>query len=333
MKTLTWPHSSQNYYAMDSLHQQSTPTYFKMTKFIYSTDSVDPVITQNNMSLTPEYLRISKNVYTKIFFINIDEDYKYNDTTENRYGNDPFISFENPYTIEITTTLFDPSHDSYQGTEEYDSEYFDKSRVCFSIGQNVSGVGGNIFTVGTDSTHTNKKKPVIGVTTKDGCIKSLPTVDALSIEDSNEYTFRLVYNPSGINEGKLLLFMRKESSSNLDNAYVLQSTAYGLSTTYNYNITKPRLYLYSSGWTNETGWDQTFDYTFASFDENSEPIKVSDGVSYPIEYTLSQLEGIAYEEPSFDFNIEEVPKYDDQSVQTEELYISSESGNLVIYTQ
>ena len=71
MKTLTWPHSSQNYYAMDSLHQQSTPTYFKMTKFIYSTDSVDPVITQNNMSLTPEYLRISKNVYTKIFFINL----------------------------------------------------------------------------------------------------------------------------------------------------------------------------------------------------------------------------------------------------------------------
>ena len=242
MKTLTWPHSSQNYYAMDSLHQQSTPTYFKMTKFIYSTDSVDPVITQNNMSLTPEYLRISKNVYTKIFFINLDEDYKYNDTTENRYGNDPFISFENPYTIEITTTLFDPSHDSYQGTEEYDSEYFDKSRVCFSIGQNVSGVGGNIFTVGTDSTHTNKKKPVIGVTTKDGCIKSLPTVDALSIEDSNEYTFRLVYNPSGINEGKLLLFMRKESSSNLDNAYVLQSTAYGLSTTYNYKKKGQQIY-------------------------------------------------------------------------------------------
>ena len=304
MKTLTWPYGNNNYYAKGDADIQAS-TYFRMNKFINSeiNNNNNHIITTYNLSFTPYDLQIN-NIFSKIFYIDLDEDYTYDETKNRRSFTDPLVLSGKAYTIEITCTIFDVTSSSYQGTAQYDENYFHKSRVFFSVGQNVPGVGGNIFTIGTDSTHSNKKKPVIGLTTKDGCIKSLPTSEALSIEDNKEYTFRFVYNPSGINEEKLLLFMKDLSDPN--NSFVLQSTAYGLSTIHNYIITKPRLYLYTSGWTNESGWNQTVDYALASISQENNQIQVSDEVLSPIEYRIAQLITITYDAPVFPINATDI---------------------------
>lgn len=326
MKTLTWPYSDNNYYAKGGDIQASS--YFTMNKFVDSTNdnNTNHIVTTYNLSFSPYDLQI-QNVYSKIFFIDLDEDYTYDETKNRRTFTDPLVVSEKSYSIEVTCTLYDLSDLSYQGTIQYDENYFDKSRVYFSLGQNMPGVGGNIFTVGTDSTHSNKKKPVIGITTKDGCVKALPTSDALSIEDNKEYTFRLVYNSSGINEEKLMLFMKDLTTGG---SFVLQSTAHGLSTIHNYMITKPRLYIYSSGWTNESGWNNSFDYALASFSQNTDPIQVSDGVLYPIEYNIAQLANIVYDEPVFSFNDPDVNYAETTTVN--EMYVSSEN-ELVLYIE
>uniref|UniRef100_A0A6C0CV13 Uncharacterized protein n=1 Tax=viral metagenome TaxID=1070528 RepID=A0A6C0CV13_9ZZZZ len=328
MKTLTWPYGNNNYYAKGNDDIQAS-TYFRMNKFINSeiNNNNDHIITTYNLSFTPYDLQIN-NIFSKIFYIDLDEDCTYDETKNRRSFTDPLVLSGKPYTIEITCTLFDLTNSSYQGTIQYDENYFNKSRVFFSVGQNVPGVGGNIFTVGTDSIHSNKKKPVIGLTTKDGNIKSLPTSEALSIEDNKEYTFRLVYNPSGINEEKILLFMKDLTDPT--NSFVLQSTGYGLSTIHNYMITKPRLYFYTSGWTNESGWNQTFDYALASFSENDNPIQVSDGVLYPIEYSIEQLNNITYDEPIFTFNDPDIGY--DETTTTDQMYVTGDN-ELVLYIE
>ena len=329
MRTLSWPYSTNNYYAK-AIEDFQISKFFAMSKFIDNANTStneNSIITTYNLSFTPNDLE-AKNMYSKIFYIDLDEDYTFEETKARRTFTDPFISAENPYTIDVSCTIYDLSNDSYSGTTSYDASYFDKSRVYFSLGQNIPGVGGGIFTIGTDSTFTtNKKKPVIGLTTQDGCLKSYPTSDAMEIEDQKEYTFRLIYNPSAIREFKLLLFMKNVTDGG---SFVLQSTGYGLSTFDNYLITKPRLYIYSSGWTNESGWNNSFDYALASFQQENSPIQVFDGVVYPIEYTIQQLSNVDYDEPSFTFEDPDLG-YDETS-NANEIYISSEN-DVVLYIQ
>jgi hypothetical protein len=114
------------------------------------------------------------------------------------------------------------------------------------------------------------------------------------------------------------------------NSFVLQSTGYGLSTIHNYMITKPRLYFYTSGWTNESGWNQTFDYALASFSENDNPIQVSDGVLYPIEYSIEQLNNITYDEPIFTFNDPDIGY--DETTTADQMYVTGDN-ELVLYIE
>ena len=315
MITLTWPTSRDNYFANNGRDESgniiSNTNYFRMKKFISDQDSGNII--------TTDYLKIENDTtdpYSRIFFIDLDEDYSYQEGMPRTRQIDPFISSDKPFTIDVTLTI--------PGVGDEETSYFNKSRVFFSIGQNVSGVGGNIITVGTNATYddTLRNKPVIGMITKDGYIKAIPIVNALELKYNTKYTFRLIHNPSVVGDRKLTLFLK--DCTDVDNEFVLQSTAYGLSSYHNhYAVTKPRMYLYTSGWTNEYGWNNTFDYSYAIMEDNESPIQVSNGVKYPNDYIITNLSTLEYDTPQISYPTQELTLYVD-SLPQGNMYVSSD---------
>ena len=339
MYSLTWPYSNttddHNYNAYyNNREDDDAPSdYFMMRQM------------RNNSMITATYLKFEPpNKYDKLFFINLDENVLLDTTTPS-----PLISYGEAYTIEVTMKLFDLSNVKYEGLANYDENYFKKSRVFFSLGQNTFGVGGHVITVGTNADPEypeHKNIPVLGMIVGDTSIKSDPTTDALSIIDGETYKFKLIYNPLASLENKLLLFMSlvnvntdgaisSSSSSSSNNDTVIQSTGMKLSSTYNYDVIKPRLYFFTSGWTNEFGWSDTFDYAYAELhvnddDDHFKPLIVSQGIIYDDDYVLDQLRNLSYDVP----NIRYTGDRQFEVTTTESIgFMSYQSGShLVIYT-
>ena len=311
MITLTWPYGLNSYFANNGYDESGTlinnSSYFKMKKFISEQENIDNIITTNYLNLSSA----DDKPDSKIFFIDLDEDYTYEEGASRIREIDPLIQSGKPFTIDVTLSI-----------PAVNDSFFYKSRVYFSIGQNISGVGGNIITVGTNAMH-DPKKPVIGMITKDGSIKALPIVNALELNYETKYTFRLVHNPSAVGERKLILFLKDLSAP--ENDFVLQSTANGLSSYHHYIVSKPRLYFYTSGWTNEYGWNNTFDFSYATMEDDASPIQVSNGVKYPDSYIISNLEALEYSEPELSFTRGEAVLYETETGIPSNAYISSNS--------
>ena len=219
-------------------------------------------------------------IYNNLKYIDLDQPLK--DTAT------PFIESMNPFTIEITMDVHVDSSINY---------FDDKSRIFFAIGQYVAGNPGGIITVGTNANDSlNNNKPVLGFIDQTGSTKSVLTSTSIEIdktvETTKEYMFRLVFNPEAEGPNRLLLFMSVEGG-----VEILQSTGKGLSDNYNYNITKPRLYLFTSGWTNEFGWNGAFDYAYGSLKNRS--LQVHDSVKFSLDFMLTSLQSISYEDPVF----------------------------------
>ena len=291
--------------------------------------------------------------YKFIFYIDLNEKLA---TPDGERTGDPFVSYGDPYTIDVTLRVHTDSTDTY----------FNKSRVYFSIGQNVPGVGGNIITVGTNASSSfKKKKPCIGVLTKDGYKKALATVDAIELEDGEKYNFKLIFNPAAEKEQKLILFMTKLTNGKDlegndihvdDPIEVVQSIGTpDLSSTYNFEVTTPRLYFYSSGWTNEEGWvntyqdseygnvyrkDKLYDYAYATISEYNEldytgenydlrPIKVTNKAVYPDGFLLESLKNIQFEFGPLIHKNNQLQE-NLKSVPNEEQYGSGSAGSTVV---
>lgn len=230
---------------------------------------------------------------------------RYIDLNQNLEGDTlPFINTGNPFTVEVKMTI-----------HVDDANYFDKSRVFFSIGQFVAGKHGGIITVGTNANDPlNKNKPVLGLIDQNGVKKSVPiSGTSMEISDSitsagKEYSFRLIFNPNNSTSNRVTLFM-----SEGDGEEVLQSNGEGLSINHNYHITKPRVYLFTSGWTNEHGWDGNFDYAYGSVD--TKDLKITDNVKYPVAYIVNNLKNVSYQAGSGQPN----------SINPSSPYVSSES--------
>lgn len=209
---------------------------------------------------------------------------KYIDLDQSLNGESrPFIESLKPFTIELKLSL------------HFDDNYFDKSRVFFAIGQYVAGKPGGVITVGTNANNSaNKKKPILGMIDNYGVKKSLP-IEGSSIEidettPNQEYTFKLVFNPQIDGANRVLLFMSNNTTQTTE---TLQTNGEGLSVNDNFNIAKPRLYLFTSGWTNEYGWNGKFDYAYGTLDRKN--LKVYDNVVYSQDFLLNSLNNVQFE--------------------------------------
>jgi hypothetical protein len=300
-------------------------SYFRMKQF---SESNNDIVTDLDFS---DITYAGNKLYHKMFYIDLDEDCSIDDEDRRIQGIDPFITYSKPYTIDITMKIHIPD----------DDQYFNKSRVYFALGQNVPGIGGNVITIGTNADTKSgylNDVPVIGIITKSGCIKSIPTVNAESLIKDNTYRFKLIYNPSSSHENKLILFVQNITAGKEE---VVQSTGLHLPV-YNFEVIKPRLYFFTSGWTNEYGWGcesdgaitDVFDYAYASIipdvlDYAIKPIIVTRGVSYSIEYILDSLKDLEFEEPSFSYESDEVRYVSSDT----DRYVSHQSGStLIVYT-
>ena len=269
LETLKFPHdSSKN----DETYRAKDNREYKMIELIDN-----KLITSHNLNFYPKPLNLPiDNPYKRLFFIDLFDP--------------PFISCGDPFTIDITMQISVP-----------DPNYFNKSRVYFSLGQNVTGVGGNIITVGTDASDpSSKNKPCIGILTKDGYMKSPVNTEAIALSNDEEYNFKLVYNPAAEKEQKLILFMKEMNEA--DPVEVVQSIGRDISSTYNFEVTKPRLYFYTSGWTNEYGWNDVFDYAYArihevneGFSNDDRPIKITNRAVYSTGFLLDNLANEKFE--------------------------------------
>jgi hypothetical protein len=213
---------------------------------------------------------------------------KYIDLDQSLEGTQgPFIDSLRPFTIELKMTVH----------VDGGASYFDKSRIFFSIGQYVTGNTGGVITVGTNANDVaNKKKPVLGFVDQNGLSKSLPfSTSSIDIDDtvgSAEYTFKIVFNPQTEGANRLLLFVT--TADGIEHA---QTNGEGLSANNNYNIAKPRLYLFTSGWTNEYGWNGAFDYTYGTLTSRS--LKVYNTIRYSTAFLLESMKDVTFEEPRF----------------------------------
>ena len=255
-----------------------TPAYFAYHQEASLTNSAYFPIRQMNggavSSTNFDLLSPASTIYNNLRYIDLDQSLEGESL--------PFIDSVMPFTIELKLTLH------FDG-----ADYFDKSRIFFSIGQYISGKPGGVITVGTNANDSaNKKKPVIGFIDQYGVIKSLPiSGSSIEIDDSassKEYTFKLVFNPQTEGANRLLLFVSNDTVTE-----ALQSNGEGLSINYNFNIAKPRLYLFTSGWTNEYGWNGSFDFAFGTL--GTRDLKVYDDVVYSQDFLLNSLNNVQFE--------------------------------------
>lgn len=227
-----------------------------------------------NSTLFPK--TITTNMYEHLKYIDLDQSIIEDDPT----NSSPFLKPLDPFTIVVKMNI------DIQGTP---SDYFNKSRIFFSIGQHVAGNKGGVITVGTNAyDSSNKMVPVLGMIDKDGVHKSTPSSDAISIDSEGEYTFRLVFNPVSNDENQILLFFNEGTDDE-----VVQCNGTGLPI-HNYNISKPRLYLFTSGWINEWGWNGTYDYAYGSIDTDRS-LRVINNVEYPQDFLLSKLDELTFQ--------------------------------------
>lgn len=264
MPKLEFPNdiSSNFFYAFDENTTNMNSYYFPMK--VMDGSQVTSVVFNSSLSSPP---------YRQIKYIDLDQPLD----GQTR----PFIDSIKPFTIDITMDLDIVDADTY----------FDKSRVFFSIGQAIAGKAGGVITVGTNAEDTtNKRRPVLGFINENVTIKSSPINSSIELDTSGVYTFKLVFNPQTEGNNRLILFMKKGSDS-----FITQAHGYGLSINFNYNIAKPRLYLNSSGWTNEYGWNQAFDYAYGTLTDRS--LKVYNGVVYSQEFLMESLADVVFEEP------------------------------------
>ena len=266
MTSLKFPRdTSQNYYHAYQEGASMSSDYFSMNDLQGS--NIISTVFNSSMSSPP---------YRHLKYIDLDQPLE-NETQ-------PFLNSMSPFTIDLTVDL---------DLEDADT-YFDKSRVFFSIGHQVFGKAGGVITVGTNASDTsNKRRPVVGVTTETSTIKSLPLTSSIELDNSGVYTFKLVFNPQTEGNNRLMLFLKKG-----DDSFNTQCHGFGLSINYNYNITKPRLYLHTSGWTNEYGWNNTFDYSYGTLTDQS--LTVSNGVFYSQEFLMESLADVVFEQPSME---------------------------------
>lgn len=306
MNTIVWPKdgSSDEYYGsnVDLAIEYDHINFFKMIRM---NENDNTIINQDSLDFIPT----STNPYEKQFYIDLDEDIDQPSAeTDNRYAiENPLVSHLKSFTVDILMNVHDPSETGHAIT---DAEYFDKSRVFFAIGQNVTGVEGHTITVGTDSnksTDDEKRVPVIGISTKNGVFKSDPESTALGINlstatkyASREYIFKLVYNPIAVGKEKLALFIKDNEASSP--TFELQCYGPIIPNTINnqvteYQLTKPRLYLFTSGWISENGWEGKYDYAFGTLDRantDPHPITVKNDIDYPIGFLTQRWQaGIA----------------------------------------
>ena len=250
------------FYAFDENSTTANSAYFPMKKM--DGTIITSVVFNSTISASP---------YRFIKYVDLDQPLE--------GSNDPFLDSLNPFTIDLTMDLDLMDADTY----------FDKNRVFFSIGQSIAGKTGGVITIGTNAEDSaNKRRPVIGLMNENFTIKSPPINTSIELDSSGVYSFKLVFNPQTEGNNRLVLFMKKGNDS-----FVSQSHGFGLSVNYNFNITKPRLYLNSSGWTNEYGWNDTFDYAYGSLSNRS--LQVSNGVLYPEEFLILSLQGVVFEQP------------------------------------
>lgn len=292
---LTWPSgsnpSSRTYSAAEGGYTRNADgvlvslsnenTYFPLQSLDHHSVNPSRIVPDDLDKSYNTSLRESLNVYSKLCYIDLDEDKYFMIDVGDRYlNNQPFIASMSPFTINVTMTI------STDGT----SSYFDKSRIYFSLGQHVTGVRGNVITVGTEcGVGTDKNKPRIGIFNEDGVKKvSDLEIDALPLVDNTEYTFQLVYNPACTGKYRLILFVNG----------IVQSLGDESWTAFNFQVSKPRLYFFTSGWINETNWDGVYDHSFAKIINDSSsptrPIEVENIAVYPESFVLSLYSSLEY---------------------------------------
>lgn len=264
MPSLKFPNniSLNYYYAFDDQATVMDASYFPMNNI--QGNIITSVVFDSTQSSPP---------YRHVKYIDLDQPLEGKTT--------PFLDSLKPFTIDITMNLDVMDADTY----------FDKNRVFFSIGQPIAGKTGGVITVGTNAEDTaNKRRPVIGFLNENLSLKAPPINTSIELDSSGTYSFKLVFNPQTEGNNRLILFMKKGTDS-----FVTQSHGYGLSINFNYNVTKPRLYLNTSGWTNEYGWDNTFDYAYGTLTEQS--LIVTNGVVYSQEFLIDSLSSVVFEQP------------------------------------
>ena len=264
MTSLKFPRDiSQNYYHAYQENASMHSGYFPM-KDMQGQNVISTVFNSSTAS----------SPYRNLKYIDLDQPLE-NET-------EPFLESMSPFTIDMTMDI---------DIEDADT-YFDKSRTFFSIGHRVFSKTGGVITVGTNANDTpNKRRPVLGITTEASTIKSLPFTSSIELDTSGVYTFKLVFNPQTEGNNRIMLFLKKA-----DGSFNTQCHGFGLSVNYNYNITKPRLFLHTSGWTNEYGWDNAFDYSYGTLTDKS--LVVSNGVLYSAEFLIESLADVVFEQPT-----------------------------------
>ena len=189
------------------------------------------------------------------------------------------------YTITIVMDNLKTTHNDYS-----------KNLNFFTFGQHLSGEQCGVFTVGTDTTN-GTLKPVLGTfgKTVEDTKKATPTdtaLDVANILSDAVMKFTITFNPSERGDDRLMLFVND----------IKQCNGYGLGIhNFNYVVTNPRLYFLYSGWTNEIGWDNKFDYSL----QRVLGVKIDRVALYPISYYESKLEDVTFEFEDFveEFNV------------------------------
>ena len=204
---------------------------------------------------------------------------------ENVFYKDLDLDTTKAYTISITMDNLKTVHNDYS-----------KNLNLFTFGQHLAGENCGVFTVGTDTT-TNSLKPVIGTLGKKPADtkKALPIVNAVdlaAVSNTDQVKFTLTYNPVEKGDDRLMLFVND----------VKQCTGEGLGIDHhNFVVTRPRLYFLYSGWTNEVGWENKFDYSA----QRVVNVKIDRVALYPASYYASKFQSVALEFSSSvpDFNV------------------------------
>ena len=204
---------------------------------------------------------------------------------ENLFYKDLDLDTTKPYTINVTMDYLKTIHND-----------FSKNLNFFTFGQHIAGENCGVFTVGTDTT-TGTLKPVLGVIGKtvEDTKKATPIVNAIDLDnltDTDQVKFTITFNPLESGEDRLILFVND----------IKQCNAEGLGINhYNYVVTRPRLYFLYSGWTNEVGWNNLFDYSA----QRLLNVEIHNVAMYPASYYITKFQSVALELDASlpDFNV------------------------------
>lgn len=232
MPTLAFPYHTvnQKFYAYQSDPVREYPDLEDANFF--------PIKRMDGADATSTNLSDGNTDYTYMKYIDLDQSL----TTG---SDEPFIQSGEPWTIDVTMTLDD--------NDETEDLYFGKNRVLFAMAKHVTGNRGGVITVGTDigdhpttfKSLDDRKKLVIGFTDYNTSIKMTPETGAPSLTVDTSLHIKLIYDPDQPNfKDRLKLFLNNTLCCKGSE----QVSEY---------ITKPRLYLFTSGWVNEAGWVDT----------------------------------------------------------------------------